>query len=106
MKNKFLLLILPISILIFGGVSIFYFTTAISLSQSTYFALLCLVAIFTAKQSIFIQTSLFWDIGDLTSEEKNELALSITKDYSYFLLVYGVFTTVLFLGVKWLLSVV
>ena len=106
MKNKYFLLILPITILIFGAMSVFYFVAKTSASLSIYFALLCIVAIFTAKQSIFTQTSLIWDIKDLNSEEVNQLAFSITKDFSYFLLFYSVTATVLFLSMKWLLSAV
>ena len=106
MKNKYLLLILPLSILIFGGISTYYFLTATSQLISIYFAILCAVSIFTAKQSIYIQSTLFYDITDLNEEDKNLLALSIIMDFGYFLLLYGAIATILYLGVTWLLSAI
>ena len=106
MKNKYLLLILPISILIFGGISIYYFLATTSQLISVYFAILCVVSIFTAKQSIFIQSTLFYDISDLNEKDKNLLALSIIMDYGYFLLLYGAIATILYFGVTWLFAAI
>jgi len=106
MKNKYLLLILPLSILIFGGISIYYYLVTTSQLISIYFAILCAVSIFTAKQSIFIQSTLFYDMDGLKEDDKNLLALSIIMDYGYFLLLYGAIATILYFGVSWLFSAI
>jgi len=105
MQSRHLIIILPLTILCFALLSIYSFITgAWSIAISIYFAIACVTTIFTAKQSIFIQTSLFWELDDLKTEEKNVLGMAITKDFLLYLCIYLTITTIIYLAIFWLLT--
>jgi hypothetical protein len=103
MNNNYLLLLLPFTILLFGILAGYsYFMENWSLPVTMYLALICGVAIYTAGQSIFIQTSLIWEIDDLKPSEKNELIVSITKDFVVYLCIHGIIATVIYMVLYWI----
>ena len=105
MKGKLLLLILPLTILISAVLSIYSFLVSNWPSAvSLYFAIICIISVFTARQSVFIQSSMFWKIGDLNKEEREELIASIAKDFGVFFFIYGVAATLVYLGLYWLVN--
>ena len=103
MQSRHLIIILPLAILSFAILSIYSFITdAWPNVISIYFALACVVTMFTAKQSISIQTMLFWEMDDLKAEEKNILGIAITKDFLIYTSTYLALTTTIYFGVYWI----
>ena len=101
MTKKSLILILPLTILIFGSLSAYSFITS-TWPVSLYFTVIFIVSIYTARQSLYIQTALFNEIDDLNQEEINELSMSIIRDFGIFLSIHGAITTVIYLALYWL----
>ncbi len=107
MQSRYLIIILPLTILCFASLSIYSFISgAWSIAISIYFAVACAATIFTAKHSIFIQTSLFWELDDLKAEEKNMLGVAITKDFLLYLCLYLTITTIIYLTIYWLFTLI
>ncbi len=104
MQTRHLIIILPLVISSFAILSVYSFITGVWPNViSIYFALACAVTMFSAKQSISIQTMLFWELDDLKTKEKNILGIAITKDFLIYTIVYLAITSAIYFGVYWLL---
>ena len=107
MESRHLIIILPITILCLASLTIFSFVSGKwPTSVSIYFAVIFIASIFTAKQSIFMQTSLFWELDDLKTDEKNILGRAITKDFLIYLVIYLTVTSIIYLGIYWLVTLI
>ena len=105
MEGRHSIIILPISILLFAILA----TYALAYSQwplsiNIYIVIVFLVSLYTAKQSIFIQTSLLWNLDDLQNEEKNSLGVSITKDFLIFLVIHLLIVSIAYLVLYWVIQ--
>lgn len=108
MTKRQVLLVIPLAIL---G---FFLMTAYSLFimnwpwyVSLYLACVLAVTVFTARQSVFIQTSLFWwDGNSQSAEEADDIAASILKDFSIYASIHLVAASLVYWlfvwGVSWL----
>ena len=69
---------------------------------SLYLACALAVTIFTARQSVFIQTSLsWWDESSQSAEEADEMAVSILRDFSIYASIYLVAVSLVYWLVLW-----
>ena len=105
MEGRYSIIILPISILFFAILVAYAFAySQWPLSLNIYLVITLLVSLYTAKQSIFIQTSLIWDLDDLQNEEKNSLGISITKDFITFFVIHLLMATTAYLVLYWVIQ--
>jgi len=102
MRKRVLLLILPLTVAAIFGVTLY---TSLSEFWSwpvpVYFAILGIVAIYTARQSVFIQSSLILEIEELDRQEQEDLAVSIAGDFILFFLIHGLIVSALYALVYW-----
>ncbi len=107
MSKRVLLIILPTTVLAFSGLAVWsYLSEVWPLEISVYFAVMSVVAGYTARQSVFIQSSLVWEVEDLNKQELNDLASSIVRDYTIFLIVHGAIVSALYFVLYWLSTVI
>jgi|GEM_PF-5390784 len=108
-KNKgfIWILILPVTILLIIGLTLYsYFISNWSLWVTIYLGLISCVAMFTARQSLIIQSSLVWEIEDLNYDEVNELAVLVVQDFGFYLLVHGIFISFIYWPLYYLSNIV
>lgn len=104
MTRRIQILVLPISILFLASLVVYSYISEWSLALTLYFFLITIVAIYTARQSVFIQTSLIWDIQNAEANELDEVSISIVKDYISFFLVHSLIVSVIYAIMFWSLK--
>ena len=106
MNKKRYILFLPLTLLIVGTASVTsLFYEPVPVYISIYLFVLFLLSLYTAKQSIFIQTSFMWEIDDTNEEELSELSYAIAKDFGTYLFAHGVIITIIYFCIYWVYSV-
>ena len=106
MSKRHLLLFIPVLVIVLLGLAI-YSMLVVSWPWfiSVYIVVSAIAVIYTARQSVFVQTSLvWWDPDSLSSKEADELAASVFRDFSIFVSIHLAVISIIYWLCFWVLS--
>ena len=105
-KKRYILLLPFTMIILFITLLVSMFIPAIPNYVVVYIAILFIISIFTAYQSVFIQQSMNYDIEDMDETDTHELMFIIAKDFSIYFSLHSLVVTVIYFAIYWIYSLI